>query len=215
MDGTGGGEPTIVNAPANRAARSVAYPINSMIELGIIGSSDAPLTGGHLFKAEYGGQDDITNVVPWNADAETKYSTFENAYNRHCSARARENGGQQATIDVVATAKFGSDSAKRREVANILRGVGESEKGDAKIRSTISSLVQYSSESVPTSVEAFAEVNGRKVPDLKYKNTKLIDKKDFTGLKVKELFESVKQNGWTGRARNSIEKLSEWENISE
>lgn len=213
MDGTGGGEPQIVNAPAQRANRSVAYPINTMIELGIIESSDAPLTGGHLFKAEYGGNDDITNVVPWNDSAERAYSTFENAYKRNCANRARQNGGQQATIDVVASANFFSDSSKRESVANLLRGRGG--RNDALIRRTIGSLAQYSSESVPKSVEVFGEVFGRKVPDLEFKSSKLIDKKNLTGYGITKLFDNVKENGWTGRPKNSIEKLSEWEDISE
>ncbi|MNJ90868.1 hypothetical protein D3C87_85080 [compost metagenome] len=215
-DGTANNPPTLVNTAAQRANVSVAYPFNALAELGMLDSGDAPLTGGHMFKAQYGGIDAITNVVPWNSDTESKYSTFENAYQRNCINRAKpatgQVTGQVADIDLVTSAKFAADSSKRRDVANALRGKGDS--SDTTKKHTLASLIQYASESVPASVEAHAEVGGTKVADLKFTSSKLVDKKSTNAFGVVKMFEKVKEaDAWTGKAQTAITKLSEWETI--
>ncbi|NKB82672.1 MAG: hypothetical protein GKS05_12460 [Nitrospirales bacterium] len=90
----------ITNQAAARNDRSVAWPLNKLNGNGL----DSAYLGGHLFKAEYGGHDDITNVVPWVNAAEKKYTTFEKAYLRSTEA-AKDNQGDAET-QVSVSAKF-------------------------------------------------------------------------------------------------------------
>jgi Domain of unknown function (DUF4157) len=93
----------IVNSAALRNTRSVAWPLNKLTNNGL----DSSYLGGHLFKAEYGGHDDITNVVPWIQTAENKYATFEKAYKRGTeqAAAAANSGAATTTVDVSASFK--------------------------------------------------------------------------------------------------------------
>jgi hypothetical protein len=53
--------------------------INAQLRDGWVTPKDK-LVGGHLFKAEFGGPDDETNVVPWSQTAEREHGVFEKTY---------------------------------------------------------------------------------------------------------------------------------------
>jgi hypothetical protein len=75
------------NVGASRAAVGRAAKVNYFIRQEWV-KPETPLIGGHLFKREYGGPDDETNVVPWTHDAEDKFTTFEDDYASKAKAAA-------------------------------------------------------------------------------------------------------------------------------
>ena len=54
--------------------------INGFKKFGWVLPKDPDMKGGHLLKREYGGEDDVTNVVPWQVPTEDEFTTFENDY---------------------------------------------------------------------------------------------------------------------------------------
>ncbi len=58
-----------------------AQEINRLRSNGVI-STGADLIGGHLLKAELGGEDVRDNVVPWSAGAESKFTSYEIGYQK-------------------------------------------------------------------------------------------------------------------------------------
>jgi hypothetical protein len=53
--------------------------INGQVKDGWVTPSEK-IMGGHLFKSEFGGPDDETNVVPWTQNTENDFSGFEKLY---------------------------------------------------------------------------------------------------------------------------------------
>ena len=78
---------TLVNAPAVRGPVGRAALINWKIREEWV-TPNQTLLGGHLFKREFGGPDNDTNVVPWVPDAEKKFTTFEEQYSNAAKADA-------------------------------------------------------------------------------------------------------------------------------
>ncbi len=66
--------------------------INAQLKKGWV-TPDTKVKGGHLFKAEFGGVDDETNVVPWQISTEDAFTTFEETY----KAAADIDAAQAAT----------------------------------------------------------------------------------------------------------------------
>lgn len=88
----------VTNVGASRAAVSRATKVNYLIREEWV-KPETPLIGGHLFKREYGGPDDETNVVPWTNDAESKYTTFEDDY----ASKAKSAAPVEAEVHTEAT----------------------------------------------------------------------------------------------------------------
>src|SRR5438552_13541562 len=71
----------LLNAGAVRATtgRRTAI-INAQLTKGWVTPNNLQLTGGHLFKREFGGPDDDTNVVPWATSNEAAFGVTEDEY---------------------------------------------------------------------------------------------------------------------------------------
>lgn len=73
----------IMNKGATRNDTTVAYPINLLKTKNMVNFNTKSFIGGHLFKCEYGGEDNYQNVVPWGENIEKKYSDdFEEKYEK-------------------------------------------------------------------------------------------------------------------------------------
>jgi hypothetical protein len=95
---TYGSDGTPTNASAARGTVSRAALINWRIREGWVTPAET-LIGGHLFKREFGGPDDDTNVVPWKNEAEASFTDFEDAY----SLAAKRVAPITATVTTEAT----------------------------------------------------------------------------------------------------------------
>lgn len=132
----------VANTPAGRNDRTVAWSLNKLKDYGV----ESDYLGGHLFKAEYGGHDDISNVVPWTQTAESKYSTFERAYLRSAKGAVSAPGGS-ATSNISTKATFKDVNAIH---ANDIKGNRPSE---FKIRKpAIAKVVNRALSLIPTKV---------------------------------------------------------------
>lgn len=141
----------IANQGAQRRARSVAWPRNKLI----IGGND-PYTGGHLFKAEYGGPDNITNVVPWDDGAERKYATFEAAYKRSALKEAADNQGNYIS-EIAVSASFTEENKVK---ANTIKGYRDAQ---YKIKKPdIAKIVNKTLSLTPTKVKS-KDKNGNEI----------------------------------------------------
>lgn len=63
------------------------------------------LIGGHLFGAAFGGPDDETNVVPWSAQTEGLYSTFEKDFKAQADADAQHSALSSKPFSATVTSK--------------------------------------------------------------------------------------------------------------
>jgi hypothetical protein len=142
----------IANQGAQRRGRSVAWPRNKLI----VGGND-PYTGGHLFKAEYGGPDNITNVVPWDNGAEDKYSNFEAAYRRAALAKAKQGDGN-ATSEISVTASFKEEKDVN---ANTIKGYRDHQQHNIR-KPDIAKIVNQTLSLTPTKVES-KDDNGNEI----------------------------------------------------
>lgn len=70
----------ITNSEAGRSDPPVSYPLNMAIKKGFLKSKDGDAVGGHLFKREYGGADNYSNVVTWSKKSESQFTEFEELY---------------------------------------------------------------------------------------------------------------------------------------
>lgn len=149
LDKTG----AIQNAEAARVDPPVSYPMNTLIALNLITHDD--LTGGHLFKREYGGLDNYSNVVTWSERSEAAYTLFENSFLEK-ARDAAVKAGKTVTFTVDTEASFGdSDVTKSGLFPSPVTPTGKP--GDTA-RHKIWQLIKKSLETVPTSVSA--KVNG-------------------------------------------------------
>lgn len=69
----------LTNVAADRGPVGRAALINWQIREGWV-TPNKTLIGGHLFKREFGGLDNATNVVPWTPEAEQRFTVFEDQY---------------------------------------------------------------------------------------------------------------------------------------
>jgi hypothetical protein len=92
----------IINKGAERSGRSVARPVNDLKNKGV----KDDYIGGHLFKREYGGPDNITNVVPWLKIAEDNYSKFEGKYEEATIKAAEKSQGRRADNTIIIQVEF-------------------------------------------------------------------------------------------------------------
>ncbi|MEH2008525.1 eCIS core domain-containing protein [Nostoc sp.] len=99
VDNTG----IITNAQADRNDPPVSYPLSIAITKGVLKSKDSSPVGGHLFKREYGGADDYSNVVTWSQKSEDNFTIFENQYLAQARANAIGNGGVSREVQTEAT----------------------------------------------------------------------------------------------------------------
>lgn len=98
----------LLNAGAARATtgRRTAI-INAQLTKGWVSPNNLQLTGGHLFKREFGGPDDDTNVVPWMTSNEAAFGVTEDEYraaaDKDAAAAAKSNQPFTATVKTNAT----------------------------------------------------------------------------------------------------------------
>ena len=98
---------TLTNVAAPRA-KGLKRPlvINAQLKAGWV-TPGTPVMGAHLVKAEFGGPDDETNVVPWGQTTEDRFSIFEDEYKAAADKDAKQaattNTGFAATINTHAT----------------------------------------------------------------------------------------------------------------
>lgn len=93
----------ITNAEAGRVDPPVSYPLNTAIDLGLLNSKSGAAVGGHMFKREYGGLDNYTNVVTWSEKSEQSFTDFENEYLVKARADASGKGGVARQVKTNAT----------------------------------------------------------------------------------------------------------------
>jgi hypothetical protein len=81
-------EGKITKSPAKRTpwAQKRLNQLAAAGGLEVVDGADPPFRGGHLLKAEYGGPDDETNVVPWYKTMEEAYGLFESWYESEIQA---------------------------------------------------------------------------------------------------------------------------------
>jgi hypothetical protein len=98
----------LLNAGATRATtgRRTAI-INAQLTKGWVTPNNLQLTGGHLFKREFGGPDDDTNVVPWLTSNEAAFGIIEDQYraaaDTDAALAAKSNQPFTATVKTNAT----------------------------------------------------------------------------------------------------------------
>jgi hypothetical protein len=78
---------TPVVTPGSRNSTAAKF-INRLINNGTLESTSSQFIGGHLLKAEYGGYDSPSNVVPWSSSMEAAYGRFESSYREHMKRHA-------------------------------------------------------------------------------------------------------------------------------
>lgn len=141
-------EGTIQNGEAERVDPPVSYPMNTLIALHLITHDD--LKGGHLFKREYGGEDNYSNVVTWSERSEAAYTNFEEKY----LAKAREGAiaaNKTVTYKVDTEATFGNANVTKTDLFGVAPAAN---KAETDARHKVWNLVRLSLETVPTSVKA-------------------------------------------------------------
>jgi hypothetical protein len=211
---------TILNHPAQRDQVPTAYPINRVREGDLIEHSEsAEMIGGHMFKAEYGGVDDINNVVPWNAASEKAYSTFEKAYKALADKRAKEaaaapgaNGVGQGSVDITTKAKF----RDRKNIGSQVRGLlslRDDKDNETEPRRLMTRLMQHAYESVPESIEA--SVDGTKTKIARSGAQLMSARESINNKSVQAEFSSWIANNKqpTAPSLKAITKLRTWENF--
>lgn len=96
----------MTNVGAGRSKLKRATIINAHMRSGWV-TPKTLLTGGHLFKREFGGPDDETNVVPWMQTTEDNYTKFEDEYHEAAKQDAADSAKSStpfsATIKTKAT----------------------------------------------------------------------------------------------------------------
>jgi hypothetical protein len=97
----------LLNVAAARAADTPrTRRINAQMTDGWV-TPNQQLIGGHLFKAEFGGPDDDSNVVPWIPGVEAEFGLVETDYKKAADAdatnAAKTNTAFTATIKTKAT----------------------------------------------------------------------------------------------------------------
>jgi hypothetical protein len=98
----------LLNAGAVRATtgRRTAI-INAQLTKGWVTPNNLQLKGGHLFKREFGGVDDDTNVVPWLESNEAAFGVVEDEYkaaaDKDAATAAKSNQAFTATVKTNAT----------------------------------------------------------------------------------------------------------------
>lgn len=80
-------EGTPIVSPGARNSTAAKF-INRLINNGTLESTSSQFIGGHLLKAEFGGHDIPSNVVPWSSSMEAAYGRFENSYRDHMKRHA-------------------------------------------------------------------------------------------------------------------------------
>lgn len=93
----------ITNAEAGRNDPPVSYPLNMAITKRVLKSKDGDAVGGHLFKREYGGADDYSNVLTWSTKTEADFTGFENRYLEQARTDGLGKGGVSREIKTEAT----------------------------------------------------------------------------------------------------------------
>lgn len=78
------------NVAETRAKLKAAAILNAQLRDGWV-TPNEQLTGGHLFKREFGGPDNPTNVVPWRQSVEDDFTLFENDYKAKADRDAEKN----------------------------------------------------------------------------------------------------------------------------
>lgn len=198
----------VTNRAAQRDQVSVAYPINILLTNQLITNRGETALGGHLFKAEYGGQDSIENVVPWNPATEKKYATFEASYLREAKKGAEKTKGDYS-VSIETEAKFKPNKEAGSQVRSLLK---EDIDPDNDLKRTMIFLIQRSLESVPTAIKAKTESG-----DSRFTRTEdeiLVSRKNEINLgKVKSTYEDWKQNGLSTDIQKAKDKLCEWESF--
>ncbi len=138
----------IQNEEAGRVDPPVSYPMNTLIALRIIDHDD--VKGGHLFKREYGGPDDYSNVVTWSERSEKAFTVFEDDYLKLARQDA-EAANKTVTYKVQTEANFGNAGVTK---ADLFTGPNQPRGKDAdNARHKVWSLTKKSLETVPTSVD--------------------------------------------------------------
>lgn len=192
----------VTNAEANRAAIPVSYPMNALIYHKIIDVSE--VVGGHLFKREYGGPDDFSNVVTWSHDAEDNFTLYENAYlnDARDDAVRKDKGAHDRVISC--EAKFSTNKINVNRV-----GAGDEDKSpEAKeARHKISKLLAGGIESIPDKVKVTAQ--GRQAWE-KSGKAEFVSGDLFPVVpKVTSLYNQLKDGNNVDRIDNAINKIDE------
>jgi hypothetical protein len=155
----------ITNAEAGRNDPPVSYPLNMAITKGVINSKEGDAVGGHLFKREYGGADDYSNVVTWSQKSEGEFTTFENQYLEQARTDAIGKGGVLRKVTTEATftdfnVNLGEISLPDKQAPDgsmIKNRTIETEKDKKEGKEAnylLTNLIRGAMESIPNSVKA-------------------------------------------------------------
>jgi hypothetical protein len=161
----------IQNEEADRVDPPVSYPMNTLIALGIINHDD--VKGGHLFKREYGGLDNYSNVVTWSERSEDAFTVFEDDY----LDKAREGATAAkttVTYNVKTKASFGEAGVSRED---LFPGPNQPQgKAFDTARHKVWRLTKNALETVPTSVDvSLSDLS--EVSPFSRDGSKMLDKK--------------------------------------
>jgi hypothetical protein len=197
VDATG----SVTNAEAGRDPTPVSYPLNALIFHKLVGVDEA-VVGGHLFKREYGGPDDFSNVVTWNHASEDNFTTYENAYLNDARNDAQTKGAHDRVIET--EAKF---STNKINVSKILHDDDDDSKAAKSARHKTSKLLAGGIESIPDKVKVTAE--GRAAWE-KSSKTEFVSGDLFPITKTTEaLYNKLKNGEDVERVENAIKKIDE------
>lgn len=150
-----------VQTPAGeRDDTSVAYPINAISGMGwAIPGVD--LKGGHLYKREFGGEDDYSNVVPWHEDIEADFTdNFEDVYSAGWKANGKGPGDSSVDGDWTLNVKAGFSETSKDDVERYMPAKPASEKEDPNQRDRFINITRWSMDTIPDSASASIEKVG-------------------------------------------------------
>ncbi|MBL0701866.1 MAG: hypothetical protein JJV91_00085 [Desulfosarcina sp.] len=147
-----------VQTPAGeRDATSVAYPINTISGMGwAIPGVD--LKGGHLYKREFGGNDDYSNVVPWHEDIEANFTDqFEDIYSAGWKANGKGSGDSSVDGEWTLNVKAGFSETSTNDVEQYMPAKPASGKEDPNERDRFINIIRWSMDTIPDSASASIE----------------------------------------------------------
>ncbi|MEM9535071.1 MAG: DUF4157 domain-containing protein [Cyanobacteria bacterium P01_E01_bin.45] len=155
----------ITNSEAGRSDPPVSYPLNMAIKKGLVKSKDGDAVGGHLFKREYGGADNYSNVVTWSTKSESQFTTFENQYLEKAREDATGKGGVARQVNT--EAKFSNfkvslddislpdkETSDGQTIKNRTIQDEKNKKGGKQANHLLVNLIRGAVESIPDSVKA-------------------------------------------------------------
>lgn len=187
---------------ADRNSIPVSCPLNYVLDRKYIKGPEA--IGGHLFKREYGGPDDYTNVVTWSKGTEGHYTGFEERYEGKGGEKARQE--KAPTITEVQTRATFETSTRANDIDTQIDYV---DSVTAKPnRNLFKDLLNKAIETIPAKVTCQSEgENFTKDTrgDMGYGDLAI----DWNKVKSDYDDYAIHHKTYSGQLKNAIEKITE------